>query len=100
MGSAPGMSSAFVRRWRAAAMDDRPGPEPTVDTILVHLLLGGATDLDAARDPLWIVGRAPSGTWFELHHWSRRGYSVTRRARPDQPAERLGVFSTWEEAVD
>src|SRR5205823_14688406 len=84
---------------RRTTMDDRSAPAPTVDTILAHLLLGGATELDAARDPIWIVGHAPSGVWFELHHWLQQGYSVARRPRPNQPVERLGVFPTWEAAV-
>jgi hypothetical protein len=81
-------------------MDDLPGPAPAVDSILVRLLLGGATDLRATSHPLWIIGRAPSGALVELFYWPERGYSVTRRVRHDQPVERLGVFPTWTAAVD
>jgi hypothetical protein len=94
------MALAFVHRRRPAAMDDRSGPEPPVDSILAHLLLGGATELRVVSGPLWLVGRAPSGVVVELHYWPARGYSVTRRPPLDQPAQLLGVFPTWEAAVD
>jgi hypothetical protein len=77
-----------------------PGPPPPFDSILVRLLLGGATELRAVRELGWIVGRAPSGVVFELHYWPARGYSVTRRPLNDQPAELLVVFPTWAAAVD
>jgi hypothetical protein len=81
-------------------MDDRAGPEPPFDSILVRLLLGGATELRAVRELGWLVGRAPSGVVFELHYWPARGYSVTRRPLHHQPAELIGVFPTWTTAVD
>jgi hypothetical protein len=77
-----------------------PGPAPPIDSILVRLLLGRATDLQAVRELGWFTGRAPSGAVFELHCWPLRGYAVVRRLKPSQHTQRLGVFSTWEEAVD
>jgi hypothetical protein len=81
-------------------VDDLSAPEPPLDSILARLLLGGATDLRATHDPVWIVGHAPSGVLFRLHYWPTRGYSVARRPLPDQPVTLLGVFPTWEAAVD
>jgi hypothetical protein len=81
-------------------MDDLPGPAPPVDSILARLLVGGATDLRAVSDRVWLTGRAPSGVAFELHHWPEQGYSVTRCPPNDQPVELLGVYPTWEAAVD
>jgi hypothetical protein len=81
-------------------MDDPSGPAPPVDRILARLLLGGATELRAVNELDWIVGRAPSRMVFELHYWPARGYSVTRRPLYHQTAELLGVFPTWEAAVD
>jgi hypothetical protein len=81
-------------------MDAPPDPEPTVETLLAYLLLGGATDLDAAHEPPWIIGRAPSGIAFEVHYWPAHGYVVTRRTQPDQPTELLGIFPAWQAAAD
>jgi hypothetical protein len=81
-------------------MDQPPAPTPPFDSILVHLLLGGASELHAVRELGWIVGRAPSGVVFELHYWPARGYSVTRRLLRHQPTELLGVFPAWDAAVD
>jgi hypothetical protein len=81
-------------------MDERPESDPPVDSILARLLTGGATDLRATHAPLWLIGHAPSGVEFELHYWRNRGYSVTRHPPHDQPAELLGVFPTWEPAVE
>jgi hypothetical protein len=81
-------------------MDDPPGPTPPFDSILGRLRVGGATELRAVQKRGWIVGYAPSGVMFELHYWPTQGYSVTRRPLHHQPAELIGVFPTWEAAVD
>jgi hypothetical protein len=80
-------------------MADPPGPPP-FDGILGRLLLRGATEVRAVRELGWLVGHAPSGVAFELHYWLTRGYSVTRRLLQHQPAELLGVFAAWEDAVE
>jgi hypothetical protein len=81
-------------------MDERPDPEPTVNTLLAHLRFGGARDLRALGVPAWIVGRAPSGIEFELHYWAGRGYTVTVRPRPGGRLQLLGAFDSWAAAVD
>ena len=63
--------------------------------IMEHLRNGGATDLRAATDRVWVVGRAPSGALFELYWWPGHGYSVTRRSPDDQPGQQLGIFPLW-----
>ena len=75
-------------------------PATLASTILEHLDAGGATDLRAATDHVWILGRAPSGAQFELLERSRQGYAVTRRGADDQPQQSLGRFLGWEAAVD
>jgi hypothetical protein len=67
--------------------------------IALRLRRGGSTDLRAARDHVWIIGRAPSGLVFQLFNWPARGYCVTRRFADDQATEQLGTFPTWTEAV-
>ena len=81
-------------------MLDLARPGTVAPTILEHLRTGGATDLRAATDRVWIVGHAPSGALVELYWWPGHGYAVTRRAPVDQPGQPLGVFPAWEVAVD
>ncbi len=81
-------------------MADHSKLEPTTAAILARLRTGGATALRVFGEPFWIVGRAPSGVEFELHYWPTQGYSVTRRPVPDQLVQLVGLFPTWEAAVD
>ena len=90
----------MIKRGIIGLMDGLAGPTPPVDGILARLRTGGATALRVFGEPLWIVGRAPSGVEFELHYWPTQGYSVTRRPVPDHLVQLVGLFPTWEDAVD
>ena len=70
------------------------------DAIVARLDAGGATDLRAARHPVWIIGQAPSGVVFELLHWPPDAYCVTRYSWPDHLVQYFGTFPTWPDAVD
>src|SRR5690349_1380547 len=94
------MPLAGVRRQRRLGMVDHVHSQPPTEDILARLLLGGATDFHATSGRLWITGRAPSGNEFEIHYWRVQGYIVTRQPLPGQLAPLLGVFPTWEAAVD
>jgi hypothetical protein len=80
-------------------MLDLAHPVTLAPTILEYLRHGGATDLHAATDRVWVVGHAPSGALVELFWRPGRGYALTRRAPVDHPGELLGTFTAWEAAV-
>jgi hypothetical protein len=67
--------------------------------IIEQLRDGGTTEIRAATDTLWIIGRAPSGAQVEFYWWPDQGYYVSRRITEDGQAERLGRFLSWEDAV-
>jgi hypothetical protein len=82
-----------------ADMSRTPDPDAAVGAIVEHLWAGGASDLRAATDRVWIVGRAPSGASFELYWWPKQGYCVSRHLSSSDPGQQIGVFPAWEAAV-
>jgi hypothetical protein len=80
-------------------MLDLARPQTLPQAIVEHLRTGGATELRAATDRVWIVGYAPSGALVELYWWPTHGYCVSRRLPSSEPGQQLGVFPVWEAAV-
>jgi hypothetical protein len=76
-----------------------PAPATPAQVVQECLRAGGATDLRAAPDRVWIVGHAPSGALFELYEWPGHGFYVSRRSPSSEPGQRLGVFPSWRVAV-
>ena len=81
-------------------MLDLAQPITSPQTILAHLRTGGATDLRATTTHLWVIGYAPRGPRFQLLWWPPHGYCLSQYAVEKGPATYVGVFPTWEAAID
>jgi hypothetical protein len=82
-----------------ADLPPRRDQNAPVGLIVEQLRDGGTTEIRAASDLVWLVGRAPSGALIELYWWPDQGYYVSRRVTETGHPERLGRFLSWEDAV-
>ena len=76
-----------------------PATAASARTIVEHLQAGGATELRASHDCVWVLGQSPSGTLIQLLYWPNHGYCVSWRSANDSLADCVEVFEDWEVAV-